>query len=185
MKTFPLSMACMILCSFLCGCGELKKIGIGNQEKQALAQAVLEGYATNTIKGIIKFHEEKDRGLVITGTIEGLLPESSYAIHILESGSCDSSEDVKDFDPGNSEKHGAPWMSPGQHHAGDLPNIKAGGNGKADIDISTYLIDVSDSSSFSILNRTIVLFSHSDDFRTQPNGNVGQRIGCGKIISVQ
>lgn len=185
MKTSAVSISCIILCSVLCGCSTFKKMGIGDQGKQVLAQAVLKGYATNTIKGTLSFYEEMDRGLVINGTIEGLLPDSSYAIHILESENCDTSEDENDFDPGSSDTHGYPWMSPGQHHAGDLPNIKAGRNGKAEVDISTSLIDVSDSSSFSVLNRTIVLFSHADDFQTQPDGNVGQRIGCGKIIAVQ
>jgi Cu-Zn family superoxide dismutase len=74
---------------------------------------------------------------------------------------------------------------PGQHHAGDLPNIKAGGNGKLKVKIQTNNLDVSKTSSFSILNHCIVLFSHADDYESQPMGNVGQRIACGKILTTE
>jgi Cu/Zn superoxide dismutase len=40
-------------------------------------------------------------------------------------------------------------------------------------------------SSFSILNHCIVLFSHADDYETQPIGSVGQRIVSGKILTAE
>jgi superoxide dismutase, Cu-Zn family len=182
MKAAAVALSIFLITILQMNCNTLRSFGNGGEVKKILAKAVIEGYVYNTIKGTLEFSEEKDNGLLISGEIEGLLPDSTYAIHIIDAENCDTAVPAKDFDPGKSNKHGSPWLSPGQHHAGDLPNIKAGGNGKLKVKILTNNLDVSKTSMFSILNHCIVLFSHADDYEAQPIGNVGQRIACVKIL---
>ena len=33
-----------------------------------------------------------------------------------------------------------------------------------------------------IINKVIVIHANKDDFTTQPSGNAGTKIGCGKIL---
>lgn len=167
-------------------CGYIKNMsnkaqGDGNGESITKAVADINGFAANTIKGKIYFKEEKLKGLRITGEIEGLLPDSTYAIHIHQKGDCSTpAAPGEHFDPAQTGKHGAPGQSAGQHHAGDLPNIKAGGNGKASIDFTTNLLGAG-TSQFSVIGRSIVIHSRADDYTSQPSGNSGDRIACGII----
>jgi superoxide dismutase, Cu-Zn family len=175
-----LALLSLLQCDYLQG-EQNRYFGKGNEN--AIASTAIHGVLSNTIMGTIYFSEENKKGLKISGEIAGLLPGNTYAMHILESGSCDSvGKEFKDFDPGKSGRHGEPWQSPGQHHAGDLPNVKAGSNGKVVISMVTSNFDVSDSSTFSALNHVVALFSNADDYTTQPTGNSGQLIACGIIV---
>ncbi|NLP03141.1 MAG: superoxide dismutase family protein [Fibrobacter sp.] len=149
----------------------------GSSPDEALARAEITGFLPNTIKGTLYFNLVEGRGLVVTGEIEGLLPESTYAMHIMN-GTCDSGSVLTDFDPGNAQSHGQPWLSPSQKRAGILPNITANGDGKAEVEVEVPCLDVVPGSSFSVLGRSIIIFSGPDNFQTGP---AGQKIACGRI----
>ena len=156
------------------------------KKEPTLARADVIGFPPATIRGTVYFNKpEKGSGLHITGTIEGLLSGHSYALHIHKVGSCASPESSgPEFDPGGSGRHGEPGESPGLHQAGDLPNIKAGKGGKANLDITEPCLDAA-SSPFSVLGRSIVLYSGPDDYTSQPDGNPGTPIACGVIQSAK
>ncbi|HON09894.1 MAG TPA: superoxide dismutase family protein [Chitinispirillaceae bacterium] len=149
----------------------------GTSPDEALAKVEIAGYLPNTIRGTLYFNLVERRGLVISGEIEGLLPESTYAMHIMD-GTCDSGSEMSDFDPGNAQKHGQPWLSPTQRRAGILPNITADENGKAVVEFDIPCLDVVPGSAFSVLGRSVIIFSGPDNFQTGP---AGQKIACGII----
>lgn len=167
-----------ILCA-LAGCNFLRNNGNGGgAPEEALAQAQVEGFLPGTIQGILYFNEIDERGLVIRGEISGLLPDSTYAVYIME-GTCDSpGATTQIFDPGNAQQHGPPWLSPGQRRAGILGNFTANGNGTLEFDYEVPSLDASGTSQFSVLGRSIVFFSQPDDYKT---GSPGEKIACGEI----
>jgi len=119
--------------------------------------------------------------VVITGLVTGLKPESEHGFHVHEKGDC-SSPDFKSagdhFNP-TSEPHGNPSASP--HHRGDVPNLKANNEGKADVNAKIAGVTLGDKGPNDIVGRAIVVHEKVDDYQTQPSGNSGDRISCGVI----
>jgi Cu-Zn family superoxide dismutase len=122
-----------------------------------------------------------DGAVVITGLVTGLKPESEHGFHIHEKGDC-SSPDLKSagdhFNP-TSEAHGNPSAAP--HHRGDIPNLKANNEGKADINARVEGVTLGDKGPNDIVGRAIIVHEKMDDYQTQPSGNSGDRISCGVI----
>ena len=119
--------------------------------------------------------------VVITGLVTGLKPESEHGFHIHEKGDCSSpdfSSAGEHFNP-TSEAHGNPASPP--HHLGDIPNIKANSEGKADVNVRAEGLALGDGSANDIVGKAIVVHEKVDDYKTQPSGNSGDRIACGAI----
>lgn len=144
------------------------------------AVAVLQPTEGNKVKGTITFLE--DGGEVsITGFIEGLTP-GLHGFHVHEYGDCsasDASSAGDHFAPINNH-HGE--MGADSSHAGDLGNIEADENGKAEIDIKSAKLSFYGES--SIIGRALVVHSGKDDLTTQPSGNSGSRVACAVIGAV-
>ena len=96
-----------------------------------------------------------------------------FAFHIHEGEECTGNE----ADPFlNTGAHYNPKNCPHPYHSGDMPPLFST-NGYA---FSAYLTN-----SFSIdeiIGKTVVIHQSPDDFSTQPSGNAGLKIACGKII---
>lgn len=150
-----------------------------------MARAQMTGFNEfERIEGTIHFLEILMHGTHILGDISGLEPNRTYAIHIHEFGNCENPEAPGGhFDPSESGTHGAPGLSLGLSHAGDLPNITAGPAGIARVDFITNALGLRDSP-FSVIGRSIVLHEFPDDFTTQPDGGAGRALACGVIESI-
>lgn len=99
-----------------------------------------------------------------------------FGFHIHEGESCTGNGK----DPfSNTEGHYNPTHGEHPSHAGDLPPV-LGNNSYAWSAFVTNRFDVEE-----IIGKTIVLHSHPDDFKTQPSGDSGKRIACGKINRVR
>ncbi len=160
-------------------CTPLRQTEVHDDEARAVAD--VQSYAPSRVRGTVRFSHDPMTGLRITGTIRGLYPGNTYALHIHESGNCDSEETSGQiFDPGNSRSHGAPGMSPGKTQAGTLPNIIAGNDSTAQLDFTTTSLGA-ENSPFSVIGRSVVIHASPDDFQTQPEGNAGAVIACGII----
>ena len=128
--------------------------------------------------GWASFYQVKG-GVVIVVEVNGL-PSSNqlcapsiFGFHIHEGSQCTGNTDDPFADTG---KHYNPNQCPHPEHAGDLPPL-FGNQGYAFMAVFTNRFSVDD-----IVNRTILIHSAPDDFTTQPSGNSGDKIACGKIL---
>ena len=131
------------------------------------AQGASAGTATATLA---------DGRVMISLAAQGL-PPGRHGVHIHTTGRCD---------PPSFESAGAHWNPtsmqhgleppPGQH-AGDMPNLTVGPDGRGSLEYHleggdfTGLLD-QDGSAF-------IVHAAADDQRTDPSGNSGDRIACG------
>lgn len=122
-----------------------------------------------------------DGAVVMTGIVSGLKPGSRHGFHIHEKGDC-SSPDFKSagdhFNP-TSQPHGDPAAPP--HHLGDLANLEADDMGKAQVNARMQGVTLGDGGPDDLVGRAVVVHADTDDYKTQPSGNSGDRIACGVI----
>lgn len=120
-------------------------------------------------------------GVHLSGEIGGLAPGSTHGLHVHQTGDCsaaDASSAGPHFNP-DARAHGNPQG--GAHHAGDLPNITAGRDGVARVDLHVNGLTLGGAAATNIVGRALVVHAQADDYASQPAGNSGARIACGVI----
>ena len=146
------------------------------------AEAKLSGtYADTTVDGTVKF--DMDSNGKIKMTLDITIPAKagrSVAVHIHEHGDCGDTGKLAHghWNPSNAQ-HGK-WGS-ASFHAGDIGNIKLNAKGKGSMSLTTDLWTLGGKPDKNILGRSIIVHGGMDDYKTQPTGNAGTRIGCGVI----
>lgn len=149
-----------------------------HQAPQALA--VLRGSANDPdIHGDVLFYQLAGAVLVVaevTGlpTIQGQFNNPIFAFHIHDGDDCTGNSEDPFADSG---MHYNPYNRPHPYHAGDLPPL-FGNEGYAFSVFVTNRFTVRE-----IIDKTIIIHAKPDDFTTQPSGNAGDKIACGKILS--
>ncbi|MDY0405256.1 superoxide dismutase family protein [Virgibacillus sp. 179-BFC.A HS] len=133
--------------------------------------------------GTAELVEEPD-GVKITVNAEGLSP-GYHGIHIHEHPKCSGNHFQSAGNHLNPEgkKHGA--MHPKGAHLGDLPNIEADSDGKAKAELKLAEATLKEGKK-SLLKKegtSLIITAGQDDGISQPSGNSGERIICGKITS--
>ncbi len=125
-------------------------------------------------------------GVKISLQVTGL-PAGTHAFHIHTAGQCEA-PDFKSagghFNP-EGKKHGL--KNPDGPHAGDMPNITVGTNGKGKATAVNTRVSLGEgaNSVFHEGGTAIVIHEKADDEMTDPAGNAGNRIACGVIGKVQ
>jgi superoxide dismutase, Cu-Zn family len=114
------------------------------------------------------------------------LPPGVKGVHVHAVGKCDGPDfnsAGNHFNP-TGRQHGALNPQGLGPHAGDLPNITVGADGKGRLESTTELMSVGggQASVFDADGSAIVVHAAPDDFRTDPTGNSGARIACGVIV---
>lgn len=121
-------------------------------------------------------------GVKIQVRVSDLSP-GKHGIHLHAIGKCDP-PDFKSagghFNP--SERHHG-LHNPEGAHAGDLPNLEVGKNGKAKATFTAKGATLADGkgSLFGPDGAALVIHADADDEKTDPAGNSGARIACGVI----
>jgi len=130
-------------------------------------------------KGEIMFHQMGDK-VHITGEISGLKPNSKHAIHIHEKPDLSAPDLMSTGGHYNPDKHihGGPTTSP--VHAGDLGNLEADDKGVAKMDLTVDNISLGGAKN-DVVGKPVIIHAKEDDYKTQPTGNAGGRIGGGII----
>ena len=125
------------------------------------------------VRGEVLFFLERD-GVLITAKVSGLPQNSSgfYGFHIHEGNDCDG-EGFSD-----AKGHYNPKNRPHPSHAGDLPPLLSN-HGNAYMTVKTDRFRLKD-----VVGRTVIIHGGTDDFRTQPSGDAGEKIACGVIRPV-
>jgi len=124
-------------------------------------------------------------GIHVTGLIGGLQPMQQAGFHIHERGDCsavDASSAGNHFNPGGAA-HGR--AGTGKHHLGDMDNLRADAQGRANVDIHLKGVTLGGGAATDIAGRALVVHANADDYRSQPAGNAGVRIACGVIRVVR
>jgi Cu-Zn family superoxide dismutase len=143
----------------------------------AVATAALKPVRGSDIEGKVTF-AQYGAAVVVRASFLGLAPNRDYSLHIHENRDCASvGTSGGHFNPGGAP-HGRPGRSP--HHAGDLPNVAADGEGNVSYAFETTAISLAEGAT-NVLGRVIVLSRDKDDFRTQPDGGSGPPLACGLI----
>ncbi|MCL2871537.1 MAG: superoxide dismutase family protein [Betaproteobacteria bacterium] len=148
----------------------------GGKDRAIAVIAPTQGYQ---VKGTVWLEQRGERVMVIAD-LQGLLPDSEHGFHVHERGDCSSSDALS---AGNHFKLGVQphgHFKASSHHAGDFPNLKADSRGVAKVSFEVDGVSVWPGPR-SIVGRSLVVTLDPDDYRTQPDGNSGARIGCGVI----
>ena len=126
--------------------------------------------------------EESGGKVHVVVYVQGLKPGQEHGLHIHEVGDCSSGDGM------STKGHFNPYGKPHAHHstperhAGDLPALKAGKDGRAKVDAMMDVITVGPGPA-SVIGRGLIVHADPDDYKTQPTGNAGTRIACGVIKS--
>jgi len=154
------------------GCGEqlplTARATLMNPKGQKVGEAIL---------------EETPKGVKITVKVENL-PPGLHALHIHEKGRC-APPDFKTagghFNP-FGKQHGL--KNPQGPHAGDLPDIQVGPDGKGSLEVVAPLVTLKagPNSLFHPGGTSLMIHAHPDDHMTDPAGHAGDRIACGVIL---
>ncbi|WP_174614122.1 superoxide dismutase family protein [Virgibacillus ihumii] len=133
--------------------------------------------------GTAKLTERPD-GVQVKLKLEGLEP-GFHGIHVHEFAECEA-PDFKSagnhLNPGGKE-HGL--MHPKGAHLGDLPNIEADSGGLVEAELmlpKATLLDGKNSLTEGD-GTSLVITAGQDDGVSQPSGDSGPRIACGKITT--
>lgn len=151
----------------------------GLLRKKPDAQAIISGSEEYPdIRGSVDFYQT-ERGVLVVAGVSGLpnpmdrCKSPVFAFHIHSGGSCTGDMD----DPfAKAMTHYNPNGCMHPYHAGDMPPL-FGNDGRAFLSFLTGRFSVDE-----VIGRTVIIHSKPDDFTTQPSGNSGTKIACGRIV---
>lgn len=156
---------------FIMGCGQsaplTAKATLVNTQGQKVGEAKL---------------TETPQGVKIELKV-GNLPPGVHAFHIHEKSVCTPADFASaggHFNP-FGKHHGL--KNPQGPHAGDLPNLTVGPDGKAIIEVVASLVTLKEgkNSLFQPGGTSLMIHADPDDEMSDPAGNAGPRIACGPI----
>jgi superoxide dismutase, Cu-Zn family len=164
----PLAAAAAVLCACQ-----------STPEDAPRATAALQPTKGNKAFGEATFEQVGDKVRVVLFA-QNLPPEREVGFHIHEAGDCSSGDGMSA--KGHFNPHGKPHGRAGsaERHAGDLPSLKAGKDGRAKLDATVDGISIGKGAG-DIVGRGLIIHADPDDYKTQPTGNAGARIACGVI----
>lgn len=144
------------------------------------AVAMLKPTSGNQASGTVWVTQEGDH-VVVRAAVSGLTPNREHGFHVHEKGDCsapDASSAGGHFNP-NAKAHGPPGA---EHHAGDMPSLKAdaSGNATTSFEVKGVLLGTG---SNDLMGKALVVHADPDDYATQPAGNSGKRIACGVMAT--
>jgi superoxide dismutase, Cu-Zn family len=147
--------------------------------ESARATAQLQPTKGNKTFGEATFEQVGNKVRVVVN-VQGLRPDSEHGFHIHEAGDCSSGDGMST--KGHFNPHGKPHghHQSGERHAGDLPALKAGKDGRARLEMEMDIITVTPGPA-SIIGRGLIVHADPDDYKTQPTGNAGARLACAVI----
>jgi superoxide dismutase, Cu-Zn family len=119
-----------------------------------------------------------DGGSKLTVNVTGLKP-GKHGFHLHAVGKCDA-PDFKSAGPHYNpthKKHGQ--QNPEGAHAGDLPNLEVGADGKGTATITAKDVKIADLVAGE--GTALVIHADPDDGKTDPAGSSGARIACGVV----
>jgi Cu-Zn family superoxide dismutase len=150
-----------------------------------------QGSASSAHADLINSQGQKIGTALLTQTASGVkidvnvaqLPPGTHAFHVHAVGKCEV-PDFKSagghFNPAGKQ-HGKD--NPNGPHAGDMLNFEVGSDGTAKFSIVNATVSLDEGGNFLFHEggTALVIHEKSDDYKTDPAGNAGNRIACGVI----
>jgi Cu-Zn family superoxide dismutase len=171
-RIIPMVVVPMVAASLLAACQS-------TPDEPLRATAALQPTKGSKAFGEATFEQVGDKVRVIVFA-QGLKPNAEHGFHIHEAGDCSSGDGMSakgHFNP-HGKPHGDPKSS--ERHAGDLPSLKSGKDGRAKLDATVDAISIGQGAG-NIVGRGLIIHADPDDYTTQPTGNAGARLACGVI----
>jgi Cu-Zn family superoxide dismutase len=134
----------------------------------------------DNVRGTVHFTAAPAGGLKVHAQITGLEPNSKHGFHIHEKADL-SAPDLASagghFNPA-MHKHGGPEGN--ERHGGDLGNLEADADGKANYEATIPGLTIDDAKT-GVVGHSVIVHEKADDLKTDPSGNSGARIAGGVI----
>lgn len=132
--------------------------------------------------GSAVFREDGGRVRVVVQT-RGLTP-GRHGIHIHDVGRCEAPTFQSGGDHFNPAGKAHGLENPAGAHAGDLPDLEADASGAAEYVTVTdrMTLGTGPASVLDADGSAIVIHAQPDDQRTDPSGNSGDRVLCGRLV---
>ncbi len=172
MKT---TMALAAAAALVAACGTMQQMG---GPVQAVAE--LQPTKGNNARGTVTFRQMGPK-VRVTANVTGLKPGAEHGFHVHEKGDCSSGDGMSaggHFNPAG-KPHGD-VRNDRQHHAGDMPNLRADAAGHATASFELTTIAVGGGTA-DIVGKGLIVHRDPDDYRSQPAGNAGPRLACAVI----
>jgi superoxide dismutase, Cu-Zn family len=129
--------------------------------------------------GKVTFTQLANGMVLVEARVAGLKPNSEHGFHIHAVSDC-SGDGMKTAGHFNPDNHPHAHPSVKARHAGALFNLKTDAAGvgvlKQEADTITLVDGV-----YGIVGKPLVVHRDADDYKSQPLGNAGPRVGCGLI----
>jgi len=131
--------------------------------------------------GRVEFSKKDDGSVEMTLSV--MFPKmanKTVAVHLHEHGDCgDAGKGAHGHWNPTNETHGK-WGT-AAYHSGDIGNVQLDAEGTGTVTVSSDRWTIGGDDKTNILGRAVIVHSGVDDYKTQPTGNAGSRIGCGVI----
>ncbi len=162
--------------------GELGPAKVPDNALVAVADIRAPGDTATAVSGEIAFVQTTD-GVAVRYDIRGLTP-GEHGFHVHEGTSCGAANGEAGGAAGGhfspmSHPHGARTNGMDSRHAGDLGNITANANGRAQGQFADEVAALNGTR--SIAGHAIIVHGRRDDLTSQPSGDADGRVGCGVI----
>ena len=133
------------------------------------------------MSGLMKIEDNSDH-LNIEIEVSGLKPNTKHGFHIHENGMCEGPSYKSSGEHFNPHKHPHGKPDTKKRHIGDMGNIETDANGAAKKTIILPKQKIDDLN--LIIGKSVLIHAGTDDLKTQPSGDSGDRIACGLIKPV-
>ncbi|MFP2930273.1 superoxide dismutase family protein, partial [Pyxidicoccus sp. 3LG] len=127
--------------------------------------------------------EQTAQGVLVKGTLSNL-PPGQHAFHIHETGKCEGPDFKTAGSHFNPHKKAHGMLAPKGRHAGDLPNLYVGQDGRVQFDTFAQG-NLTVKSMFDKDGSAVMVHTKEDDYHTDPTGDAGGRIACGVVEKSQ
>ena len=153
---------------------------VTNNQSTGAEAVIASTYPDTSVTGTATFETVNGKVKMVLNITAPSKANKSVAVHIHEHPGCgDNGKDAHGHWNPTKVNHGK-WGSDA-FHSGDIGNVELNGEGKGTKEVETDRWTIGGDSTTNILNRSIIVHGGTDDFKTQPTGNAGNRIGCGII----
>ncbi|WLR43347.1 superoxide dismutase family protein [Bacillus carboniphilus] len=178
-------LVALLICSFVI---------VGCQQEQLSEESIPVGEALNDNLsiplinqaeekiGVASLNQVKDK--LYVRIISNGLTAGEHGVHFHETGLCEAPSFISAGGHFNPEEASHGFHNGKDVHAGDLPNIFVQQDGTVDMTVSTTGVTLMAKHDHSLLDRdgsSIIIHENSDDYKTDPSGNSGDRFACGVI----